>query len=170
MVILGKTNVAQLLLYWESDNPVYGRTNNPWDLARTSGGSSGGEGAIVAAGGSPLGLGTDIAGSVRIPAAFCGIASLKPTAGRVEDPGRFSVPVGQRTIVSQIGALAREVDDVALALKIIDGAGAGRGAPPALGDHCQVDLSTLRVGCYQDDGTLSAALRRSAPSTRPPRS
>src|SRR5262249_48652406 len=64
-IVLGKTNVAQLLWYTESDNPVYGRTNNPWDLARAAGGSSGGEAAILAAGGAPLGLGSDIGGSVR---------------------------------------------------------------------------------------------------------
>ncbi len=77
-IILGKTNVAQLLYYIESDNPVYGRTNNPWNLDRSPGGSSGGQAAIIAAGGSPMGLGTDIGGSIRVPATFCGIAGLKP--------------------------------------------------------------------------------------------
>src|SRR5690242_9828468 len=75
-IILGKTNVAQLLYYIESDNPVYGRTNNPWNLDRSSGGSSGGQAAIIAAGGSPIGLGTDLGGSIRVPATFCGIAGL----------------------------------------------------------------------------------------------
>lgn len=86
-VILGKTNVAQQLLYAESDNPLYGRTNNPWNPERTAGGSSGGEGAIIAAGGSLLGLGTDIGGSVRFPAAFCGIASLETDGGAHPRPG-----------------------------------------------------------------------------------
>src|SRR5436190_24113321 len=95
-IVLGKTNVSQLLMYIESDNPVYGRTNNPWDPARSAGGSSGGQGAIIAAGGTPLGLGNDVGGSVRIPAAFCGIASLKPTPGRTPDAGRYSVPIRQR--------------------------------------------------------------------------
>jgi fatty acid amide hydrolase len=85
-IVIGKTNVAQLLLYYESDNPVYGRTNNPWNLERTPGGSSGGEAAIIAARGSPMGLGTDIGGSVRVPATFCGIAALKPTMGRTPEP------------------------------------------------------------------------------------
>src|SRR5215813_9485749 len=88
-IVLGKTNVSQLLLYVESDNPVYGRTNNPWNQARTSGGSSGGQAAILAAGGSPLGIGTDIGGSVRLPASFCGVTSLKPTAGRLPDDSSF---------------------------------------------------------------------------------
>ncbi len=154
-IILGKTNVAQLSLYYESDNPVYGRTNNPWDLNRTSGGSSGGEAAIIAAGGSPLGLGADIGGSVRIPAAFCGITSLKPTAGRCEDPGRYSVPIGQRAIVSQIGPMARHVEDVALTLEII---GTSKVAPHIpRGDFRRVDLSGLRIGIYTDDGTIAVA-------------
>jgi fatty acid amide hydrolase len=157
-IVLGKTNVSQLLIYIESDNPVYGRTNNPWNLDRSSGGSSGGEGAIVAAGGAPLGLGNDIGGSVRIPAAFCGIASLKPTAGRTPDAGRYSVPLGQRAIASQVGPLARQVADVALATEIING-GANPAAVPAmpLGDYRAVELSELRVGYYVDDGTLAVA-------------
>src|ERR1700736_210731 len=113
-IVLAKTNVAQMLLAVESSNPVYGRTNNPWNLDRSPGGSSGGEGAVVATGGSPLGLGTDIGGSVRIPAAFCGIAALKPTQGRTPDQGRCSVPIGERAIVSQVGVLGRTVADVAL--------------------------------------------------------
>src|SRR5205085_11358488 len=82
-IILGKTNVPQLLGYHESDNPLYGRTNNPWNLQRTPGGSSGGEASIIAACGSPLGLGADIGGSIRIPAHFCGLQTLKPTSGRL---------------------------------------------------------------------------------------
>src|SRR5579872_7192317 len=103
-IILGKTNVAQLLYYIESDNPVYGRTNNPWNLDRTPGGSSGGQAAIIAAGGSPMGLGTDLGGSIRVPATFCGIAGLKPTAGRMPDTPSFGLMAGQRAIVSQVGA------------------------------------------------------------------
>jgi amidase len=86
-IILGKTNVPELAGAIETDNLVYGRTNNPYDLARTPGGSSGGEAAIVAACGSPLGLGTDAGGSIRIPAHFCGLAAIKPTSGRVPRTG-----------------------------------------------------------------------------------
>src|SRR5215467_7061994 len=86
-IILGKTNLPELSLAYESNNLIYGRTNNPYDLSRTPGGSSGGESAIIAAGGSPLGLGTDGFGSIRLPAHFCGIAGLKPTAGRVPYTG-----------------------------------------------------------------------------------
>jgi fatty acid amide hydrolase len=152
-IVLAKTNVAQLLLYTESDNPLYGRSNNPWNLARTPGGSSGGEAALVASGGTALGLGTDIGGSLRNPAAFCGIASLKPTAGRCPDLGRFSVPLGQRAIPSQVGPLARRVADVALALEIINGGSAGEGEPPLpLRDHRSVEVAKLRVACFEDDG------------------
>lgn len=157
-IVLGKTNVAQVLLYIESDNPVYGRTNNPWNHARTPGGSSGGQAAIIAAGGSPLGLATDIGGSIRVPATFCGIAGLKPTAGRAPDPGRFSVPLGQRAIVSQVGLLARDVDDVALGMEILNG-GAHPivESPMPLGDITSVNVSQLRVAYYADDGTFAVA-------------
>jgi fatty acid amide hydrolase len=157
-IVLGKTNVAQLLFHVECENPVYGRTNNPWNLDRTSGGSSGGEGAIIAAGGSPLGLGTDIGGSLRYPAAHCGIASLKPTAGRTPDAGRYSSPIGQRAIVSQVGVLARRVADVALGTEVINGGRAPKVEPPLpLGDLERVELSELRVATYVDDGTFAVA-------------
>ena len=162
-IVLGKTNVAQMLLAVESSNPVYGRTNNPWNRDRSPGGSSGGEGAIVAAGGSPLGLGTDIGGSVRVPAAFCGIASLKPTQGRTPDSGRASVPAGQRAIVSQVGILARTVEDVALGTAVIAGDRANElESPVALGDHRAIDVARLRVAVYEDDGAFATgpAVRR----------
>lgn len=157
-IVLGKTNVAQLLFYYESDNPLYGRSNNPWNPARTPGGSSGGEAALLATGGSALGLGTDIGGSVRIPASFCGVASLKPTAGRTPDHGRFSVPMGQRAIQSQVGVLARQVEDVALGLEVINGGRNPAVEPPLpLGDFRSVDVSKLRVAYYTDDGTFEVA-------------
>ena len=120
-VVIAKTNVPQLLIYIESDNPLYGRTNNPWNTARTCGGSSGGEGALIASGGSPLGLGTDIGGSLRVPAAFCGIASLKPTTGRLNDTSRLETFAGQRAIVSQEGPLARTTADLALGYRVACG-------------------------------------------------
>jgi fatty acid amide hydrolase len=157
-IVLGKTNVAQLLLYIESDNPLYGRTNNPWNLERTPGGSSGGQAAIIAAGGSPLGLGTDIGGSVRLPAAYCGIAGLKATAGRLLDRAMSGMSHGEQAIMSQVGPLARTVDDVALALEIINGGRAPAVEPPMpLGNPAAVDIASLRVAYYTDDGVLSPA-------------
>ncbi|TFW00513.1 amidase, partial [Oxalobacteraceae bacterium OM1] len=109
--------------------------------------------AIIAAGGSPLGLGTDIGGSVRFPAAFCGIASMKPTAGRLPDLGRYSMPVGQTAIASQVGVMARHVDDVALGLSIVnEGVQPIDDAPRPLGDYRSVDLAGLRVAVFTDDG------------------
>ena len=157
-IVLGKTNVAQLLFYYESDNPLHGRTNNPWRLDRTPGGSSGGEAAIIATGGSAMGLGTDIGGSIRVPAHFCGLAGLKPTEGRTPDMGRFSVPIGQRIIPSQVGVLARHVEDVALGLEVINGGRNPDVEPPMpLADFRDVDLRSLRVAWYADDGTFDVA-------------
>jgi fatty acid amide hydrolase len=166
-IVIGKSNVAQLLLFIESDNPVYGRTNHPEDAERSPGGSSGGEGALLAAGASALGLGTDIGGSVRVPAAFCGVYGMKPTSGRCDDAGRFSVPIGQRAVPSQVGVLGRSARDVALGLEIING---GRTPPPdgtlvppmPLGDPAAIDVTRLRIAWYEDDGTFSPspAVRR----------
>jgi fatty acid amide hydrolase len=155
-IVLGKTNVAQLLLAFESDNPVYGKTSNPWNPGRTAGGSSGGEAAIIAAGGVPLGLGTDIAGSVRIPAAFSGIVGFKPTNGRVPDSGTLSVPLGQQAIPSQVGVLARTVGDVALGMNVLNGAGSEFVVPLAA-INPEHDLVGLRVAVYTDDGTFTVA-------------
>jgi fatty acid amide hydrolase len=155
-IVAAKTNVAQLLIYSESDNPLYGRANNPWNLERSCGGSSGGEAAILGAGASMLGLGTDIGGSVRIPAAFCGISSLRPTAGRCPDPGKGSIPIGQRAVVSQVGPMARSVDDLALALELINGAHGIDTIPTVpLGDFNRVDIAGLRIAVVNDDGLMT---------------
>jgi fatty acid amide hydrolase len=145
-IVIAKTNLSQLMIFIEADNPVYGRTNNPWNIGRTCGGSSGGEGAIVAAGGSPLGLGTDIGGSLRNPANYNGIVSMKPTAGRLDDMARLPIFAGQDAIVSQAGPLARTVADVELAYSIASGAPASR-----------VDLHGLRVGYYENIGSFAAS-------------
>jgi fatty acid amide hydrolase len=161
-IVLGKTNVSQLLLYFESDNPVYGMTSNPWDLARTPGGSSGGSSAIVAAGGSSLGLGNDLGGSVRLPAAFCGIVGFKPTADRMPDEGRGSMSVGEQAIRSQVGVHGREVADVALGMRVASGGDQPLAAVPPLGDPGAVDVAALRIGWFADDGLFppSPVVRR----------
>jgi amidase len=149
-IALGLTNIPELLLAYESDNLIYGRTNNPYDLARTPGGSSGGEAATIAAGGSPLGLGTDSGGSIRVPAHFCGVAGLKPTWGRVPLTGLFPPPLGTNARLRHAGPLARRVEDLALALPILAGmdwrdAGV---VPMPLGNHRAVDLKRLRVAFF----------------------
>ncbi len=152
-IVLAKTNVAQLLLYFETDNPVFGRTNHPASNDRSPGGSSGGEAALVASHASALGIGTDLGGSVRVPAAFCGLVGFKPTAGRVPDQGRFSIPLGQQAITSQIGVLARSVDDAVLGVRVAMGQGHDGWGP--LGSLDEVKVGALRVVVLEDDGILS---------------
>ena len=155
---IAKTNLPQLMFYTETDNPLYGRTNNPWDPERSCGGSSGGEAAVIAAGASPLGLGNDIGGSLRIPAAFCGIASIRPTAGRLPDHCAHGLPIGQTGIVSQVGPLARNVEDVIMGLRVLDRARNPFVDPgPEFGDPATVDLSRLRFAIFDDDGEFPVA-------------
>src|SRR5437868_8033023 len=118
---IAKTNLPDLLFAYETDNFIYGRTNNPYNLECTAGGSSGGESALIAACGSPLGLGSDAAGSVRVPAAFCGIASIKPTSGRLPRTGHVPPPGGWIEALWQIGPMARWTEDLALAMTILCG-------------------------------------------------
>ncbi len=155
---IAKTNVPQLLIFTETDNPLFGRTNNPWDLERSCGGSSGGEAALIAAGASPLGLGNDIGGSLRIPAAFCGITAIRPTAGRTPDHCAHGLPIGQRAITSQAGPMAKRVEDLTLALRLLDSARNPSLDPgPALADPAAIDLSRLRFATFTDDGEFPAA-------------
>src|SRR5579859_8196271 len=153
-IVLGLTNLPELCLAFESDNLIYGRANNPYDLTRTPGGSSGGEAATIAAGGSPLGLGTDSGGSIRVPAHYCGVAGLKPTWGRAPLTGLFPPALGIGARVRHPGPLARSVADLALALPIIAGSDwhDATVVPMPLGDHRAVDLKALRVACYTDNG------------------
>jgi len=167
-VFLGKTNVPQLLVAHETDNPVYGRTDNPWNVDRSPGGSSGGEAAIIAAGGSPLGLGGDFGGSIRIPAHFSGIAGLKPTTGRLalSDVPSGVYAAGQEAILFQAGPMARNVEDLTLAMEVMVEEGESDNptlVPPVpWRDPGAIDLSDLRVGVCVDDGFFSPspALRR----------
>ena len=148
-IVLGKTNVSQLLLIIESQNPVYGTTNNPHSKKHTAGGSSGGEGAIISAGGSPIGLGTDIGGSVRIPAAFNGICSIKPTTERAIDQARFLERPLDLPIKSVTGILANHAEDLQLFLDIINTASVEKTQP--LKDFKEVDCSKLKVGYILSD-------------------
>jgi amidase len=118
-IILGKTNTPEFLMSYESDNFITGRTNNPWDLERTPGGSSGGEAAAIASGCSPGGVGSDGGGSIRVPAHFCGIAGLKPTPGRVSFFGFRSTDAV--TGISVAGPMARSVADVRLLFEVLAG-------------------------------------------------
>jgi fatty acid amide hydrolase len=166
-IVLGKTNVPQTLGAIETDNRMFGRTNNPWDLARTPGGSSGADAALVAAGGSPLSLGADYGGSLRIPAAWNGVCTLKPTARRLPtDRAPVRSACGDEGIVAQPGPLGRSTDDVALALRVLIEAVVAR----SLGDNPPVPwrdppasgVTGLRIALLPEiDGfTPSPAVRR----------
>ena len=153
-ILLGKTNCPPGGGGGVTDNPVYGRTNNPYDLSRTPGGSSGGEAAAIAAGVSPLGIGSDSGGSIRVPAHFCGVAGLKPTSGRVPNTGVLNHPGGLSDYRTQIGPMARYVRDLALVFPLIAGEdGVDSGViPMPIRDPASVSPRGLRVACYVDDG------------------
>ena len=156
-ILLGKTNTPELTLAGETNNLIYGQTNNPYDLSKTPGGSSGGAAAIIAAGGSPLDMGSDTGGSIRLPAHFCGIAGLKPNSGRVPRTGHI-VPFGLGAIdsLTQNGPLARYVEDLKLTLPIIAGVDSWDPAivPMPLGDPEAVDLKSLRVAVHTNNGIM----------------
>jgi amidase len=153
-ILLGKTNTPELTLSFETNNLVYGRTNNPYDLARTPGGSSGGAAAIIAAGGVPFDIGSDYGGSIRLPAHFCGIAGIKPSAGRVPRTGHIYPFGGLQDSFQQIGPLARTVDDLCLILPLIAGPDWIDPAvtPLPWHDPLDVDLAALRVSFHTDNG------------------
>jgi len=153
-ILLGKTNTPELTLGFETSNLVYGRTNNPYDLARTPGGSSGGAAAIVAAGGSPFDVGSDYGGSIRLPCHFCGLAGIKPTMGRVPRTGHVYPFGGLLDSAQQIGPLARRVEDLSLLLPILSGPDFVDPAivPMPLGDPRSVDPASLRIAFHVDNG------------------
>ena len=156
-ILIGKTNVPELALAGESDNLVYGRTNNPYGLDRTPGGSSGGEGALIAAGGSPVGLGSDIGGSIRIPAHYCGIAGIKPTSCRVPRTGHYPRLNGAVDSLFQIGPMSRYVEDLTLTMPFLSGPDWSDPAivPMPLGDPGEVDLKGLRGSFHTDNGVMT---------------
>ncbi|MDX6560013.1 MAG: amidase [Blastocatellia bacterium] len=155
---IAKTNLPDLLFAFETDNLIFGRTNNPYDVTRTCGGSSGGEAALIAACASPMGLGSDAAGSVRLPAHFCGIASIKPTSGRLARTGHVPPAGGWIEMLWQIGPMARHAADLRAMMPILIG--------PDGRDHTVIDvpyqdpngvrLRDLRVAFFTDNGIIPA--------------
>jgi fatty acid amide hydrolase len=156
-IVVGKTNVPQLMLLYETDNPVFGRTNNPWNLDRGVGGSSGGEAAIIAAGGVPLGLATDLGGSIRQPAHVCGIHGFKPSGGRLSCAGMAGAFRGANVLRFQPGPMARHVEDLALAMRVLVQADDIDVAPVPWRDPADVALGSLRVAYWTDDKYFPAA-------------
>ncbi|MEO8682126.1 MAG: amidase, partial [Vicinamibacterales bacterium] len=120
-IILGTTNVAEMLMAYESENPLHGRTLNPWDHARTPGGSSGGESAAIAAGCSAGGIGSDGGGSIRVPAHFTGICGLKPTPGRIPGTGHQPACLGPFSLIGVVGPMARTIGDLQMLDQVLAG-------------------------------------------------
>src|SRR5271168_3259014 len=153
-ILLGNTNVPEFLMAYETDNSLYGRTNNPWDSTRTPGGSSGGEAAAIASGCSAGGVGSDGGGSIRIPAHFAGICGLKPTPGRIPSTAHFPGSAGPFSYLGVVGPMARTVRDVALRRWKDD------------------EVRRLRVAYFEEDGTIpvtpetAAAVRKAAEALR----
>jgi amidase len=149
-VIIGHTNVPPWWADYRTENPIFGRTSNPWDRTRTPGGSSGGAAAALAAGLTPLEVGTDLAGSIRLPAHYCGVYGLKTTEHRVPLTGGFSLPGDAPRpvrIMSSAGPMARDLDDLELALRVIAGPdGLDGDVPPVpLGARRRPALADLRL-------------------------
>ena len=164
-IVLGTTNVADMLMGYESDNPLYGRTASPWDLERTPGGSSGGESAAIAAGLSAAGIGSDGGGSVRVPAHFTGICALKPTPGRIPATGHQPPCYGPFALLGVTGPMARTVADLELLFSVTAGWDEGDpfAAPVPVADRESVRQRPIRIGYFEDDGrTPVTAETRSA--------
>ncbi len=148
-IILGKTNVPEMAIPYETDNPVFGRTNNPHDLKLTPGGSSGGEAAAIAACLSPAGIGSDLSGSIRVPAHFCGIAGLKPTTGRVPMDGHTPEASGALSLGACIGPMARTVEDLELLFNVM------ADSIPSTSSDNVADLRGLQLAYYTYDGVIA---------------
>ena len=142
-IILGKTNAAEMAMDYTADNPVFGRTVHPLDPKLTPGGSSGGEAVAIATHMSPGGLGSDLAGSVRIPAHFCGICGLKPTTGRVSGEGQYPPSTGPYGLGAVIGPMARTVADLRLLFSVLSNE-----------RYLDRDLRGSRFAWYTDDGVV----------------
>lgn len=169
-IVLGVTNTPECLMAWETDNLLDGRTNSPWNLDRTPGGSSGGEAAAIAAGMSAGGVGSDGGGSIRVPAHFSGICGLKPTPGRIPATGHFPPSGGPFSFIGVVGPMARTVADVKALFDALQGPDDGDScaAPVPLRWPRDADVKNLGIGYFEDDGRtpvtseIRAALRAAA--------
>jgi len=160
-VVMGTSNVSELCMWMEASNRIYGRTSTPYDASRTAGGSSGGEAALVGAGCSPCGLGSDVGGSIRLPAAFCGVFGHKPSGGLVSNDGQYpnASPDGQRILTT--GPLCRRAEDLMPLLRILTGDVKREQVAPelsrALGDPAAIEIGRLRTYVVPDNGLIPVA-------------
>jgi amidase len=155
-ILLGKTNTPEFTLSFVTDNLIYGPTKNPYNLDYQPSGSSGGAAAIVASGGAAFEVGSDFAGSIRMPSHACGIAGIKPTQGLVPRTGHIIDYGGYADSMQQIGPLARRVEDLALLLPILAGPDDLDAAtvPVPVGDYRSVELRALRIAWYVSNGEM----------------
>ncbi|HEY6766067.1 MAG TPA: amidase [Candidatus Sulfotelmatobacter sp.] len=173
-IVLGVTNTPELLMAWETDNSLYGRTNNPWNLDFTAGGSSGGEAAAIAAGLSAAGVGSDGGGSIRVPAHFSGICGLKPTPGRIPATGHYPTSAGPFALLGVVGPMARTIEDLKLMFEVVQGPDDGDtcAAPVPLRWSGIEEIQKLKIGYFEDDGRtpvtaeIREAVRTAAASLR----
>ncbi len=162
-IVIGKTNTPEMTLDYDCDNPLFGPTKNPWNRSRVPGGSSGGEAAAIAAGMSPLGIGSDYGGSIRVPSHFCGIAGLKPSWGTIPLTGHMPpgpaapLPIAH---MATLGPMARYVDDLTLAYNIVKGPhwSTPYTAPTPEAHPERIDVKTLRCAFFTAcDGAVPVA-------------
>ena len=161
--LLGNTNTPEFLMAYETSNLLSGKTSNPWNLAYSAGGSSGGEAAAIGAGCSMGGVGSDGGGSIRVPAHFCGICGLKPTPGRIAATGHFPSAAGAFGWIGVVGPMARTIADVRALFEVMAGPDAGdaHSAPVPFRSYSERDLRTTRIGILE-----SGALGNATPETR----
>jgi Asp-tRNA(Asn)/Glu-tRNA(Gln) amidotransferase A subunit family amidase len=168
-ILLGNTNTPEFLMAYETDNLLTGKTSNPWNLAHSAGGSSGGEAAAIAAGCSAGGVGSDGGGSVRVPAHFCGICGLKPTPGRIPATGHFPPGTGAFSWLGVVGPMARTIADVRSLFEVMAGPDAGDAlsAPVPLRAYREGELRGLRVGILESEalGIATAEMRATVERT-----
>ena len=152
-IILGNTNTPEYLMAYETDNSLTGKTSNPWDVARSAGGSSGGEAAAIASGCSAGGVGSDGGGSIRVPVHFCGICGLKPTPGRIPATRHFPGGGGAFGWIGVVGPMARTISDVRALLEVMAGPDAGDAlsAPVPIRKIDERELRDLKIGILESD-------------------
>nr|XP_033771425.1 vitamin D3 hydroxylase-associated protein-like [Geotrypetes seraphini] len=171
-IVFAKTNIPQGIYSMSTSNPIFGLTLNPLNHAKLPAGSSGGEGALVGGGGSLLGIGSDLGGSIRIPASFCGISAFKPTAPRVSTIGVSGSLSGLLSVPITLGPMARDVDSLALCMKALLCDHMFRldpSVPPVpFRDELYLSTTPLRIGYYDTDGYTQPApcMRRALHETR----
>jgi Asp-tRNA(Asn)/Glu-tRNA(Gln) amidotransferase A subunit family amidase len=152
-ILIGNTNVPEFLMAYETDNALFGKTSNPWELSRSAGGSSGGEAAAIASGCSMGGVGSDGGGSVRVPAHFCGISALKPTPGRIPSTGHFPRGAGAFAWLGVVGPMARTVADVRALFDVMKGPDADDALSSAIQAKSfgERELREMRVGILESN-------------------